>query len=61
MWNRYLTFGFVSTHIVWNAISNDKQQQSYKALHGMLVLPSATTHSNICQWESVLIVDAVKK
>ena len=61
MWNRYLMLGFVSAHIPWNAISNLELRRSYKALHDDLVLPSATTLSNICRREYALTVDAIKK
>jgi len=60
-WNRYLMLGFVSAHIPWNAISNLELRRSYKALRDDLVLPSATTLSNICQREYPLTVDAIKK
>ena len=60
-WNRYLMLGFVSAHIPWNAISNLELRRSYKALCDDLVLPSATTLSNICQREYALTVDAIKK
>jgi len=60
-WNRYLMLGFVSAHIPWNAISNLELRQSYKALPNDLVLPSATTLSNICWREYALTVDAIKK
>ena len=53
--------GFVSAHIPWNAISNLELRRSYKALPGDLVLPSATTLSNICRREYALTVDAIKK
>jgi len=53
--------GFVSAHIPWNAISNRELQRSYKALPDDLVLPSATTLSNICQREYALTLDAIKK
>jgi len=53
--------GFVSAHIAWNAISNLELQRSYKALRDDLVLPSATTLSNICLREYALTVDAIKK
>jgi len=53
--------GFVSTHIPWNAISNLELRRSYKALHDDLVLPSATTLSNICHREYALMVDAIRK
>jgi len=60
-WNRYLMVGFVSAHIECNAISNLELQWSYKALSEDLVLPSATTLSNICLREYALTVDANKK
>jgi len=60
-WNRYLMLGFVSAHIPWNAISNLELWRSYKSLHDDLVLPSATTLSNICRREYALTVDAIEK
>jgi len=53
--------GFVSAQIPWNAISNRELRRSYKALRDDLVLPSATTLSNICRREYALTVDAIKK
>jgi hypothetical protein len=53
--------GFVSAHIPWNVISNLELQRSYKTLRDDLVLPSATTLSNICQRGYALTVDAIKK
>jgi len=53
--------GFVLEHIPWNAISNLDLRQSYKALRDDLVLPSATTLSNICWMEYALTVDATRK
>jgi len=53
--------GFVSAHIPWNPISNLELRRSYKSLRGDLVLPSATTLSNICQREYALTEDAIKK
>jgi hypothetical protein len=53
--------GFVSAHIRWNAISKLELRRSYKVLHDDLVLPSATTLSNICWREYALSVDAIKK
>jgi len=61
MWNRYLMLGFVSAHIPWNAMSNLEFRRAYKSLHDDLVLPSATTLSNICQREYALTVDAITK
>jgi hypothetical protein len=59
--NRYLMLGFVSPHIPWNAMSNLELRQSYKSLCDDLVLPSATTLSNICRREYALTVVAIKK
>jgi hypothetical protein len=53
--------GFVSAHIPWNAISNLELRRSYNALRSELVLPSASTLSNICRREYTLTVDAIKK
>ena len=53
--------GFVSAHIPWNAISNVELRRSYKALRDDLLLPSATTLSNICRREYALTLDAIKK
>jgi len=53
--------GFVSAHIPWNAILNLELRWSYKSLRDDLVLPSATTLSNICWTEYALTVDAMKK
>jgi len=53
--------GCVSAHSTWNAISNHELRRLYKALHDDLVLPSATTLSNICRREYALTVDAIKK
>jgi hypothetical protein len=53
--------GFVSAHIPWNARSNLELRRSYKVLRDDLVLPSATTLSNICHREYALTVDAIKK
>ena len=53
--------GFVLAHIPWNAISNLELRWSYKALRDDLLLPSATTLSNICWREYALTVDAIKK
>jgi hypothetical protein len=60
-WNRYLMLPFVSAHIPWNAISNLELRQSYKALRDDLVLPSATTLSNISRTEYAPTVNAIKK
>jgi len=53
--------GFVLAHIPRNAISNLELRRSYKSLRDDLVLPSASTLSNICQREYALTVDAIKK
>jgi len=58
-WNRYLMLVFVSVDIPWNAISNLDLQRLFKALRDDLVLPSATTGTNICWRESALTVDAI--
>jgi len=53
--------GFVLAHIPWNAISNLELRRSYKSLRDNVVLPCATTLSNICRRECALTVDAIKK
>ena len=53
--------GCVSAHHPWNAISNIELGWSYNALRSDLVLPSASTLSNICQRQYSLTVDAIKK
>jgi len=53
--------GFVSAHIPWDAVSNLQLRWSYNALRSELVLPSASTLSNICRREYTLTVDAIKK
>jgi hypothetical protein len=60
-WNHYVMLRFVSAHILLNAISNLEPRRSYEALRDDLVLPSATTCSNICRREYALTVDAIKK
>jgi hypothetical protein len=60
-WNHYLIFGFVSAHIQWKAISNLQLRRSCKALPDDLVLPCATTVSNISRREYALTVDVFKK
>jgi hypothetical protein len=52
--------GFVSAHIPWNSISNLELRRSYNALRSELVLPAASTLSNICRREYTLTVDAIK-
>ena len=52
---------FISADIPLNTISNLELGQSYKALRDDLVLPSATTPSNICWRDYALTVDAIKK
>jgi hypothetical protein len=53
--------GFVSAHIPWNAISNIELRLSYNALRSELVVPSASTLSNLGRREYSLTVDAIKK
>jgi hypothetical protein len=53
--------GFVIVHTPWNALSNPELRRSCKALHSELVLPVATSLSNICWKENPLTVDAIKK
>jgi len=53
--------GLVLAHIPWNAISNLELRCSYNASRSELVLPSASTLSNICRREYSLTVDAIKK
>jgi len=60
-WNCYLMLGFVLAHIPYNARSNLELRPSYKELRDDLLLPSATTLSNICLREYALTVDAIKK
>jgi len=60
-WNRCIMSGCVSAHIPWNTISNLELRRSCKALRDDLVLPSATTLSNICQSQYEQSVDAIKK
>jgi hypothetical protein len=52
--------GFVLAHSPWNAISNLELQWSSNALRSELVLPSASTLSNICRREYTLTVYAIK-
>jgi len=59
-WDPYLMLWFVSAHMPWNAISNLELQQSYRALRSELLLPSATTLSNICWREYAQTLDAIK-
>ena len=53
--------GFGSAHIPLNAISNLELQQSLNAFHSELVLPSASTLSNMCRSEHSPTVDAINK
>jgi len=53
--------GFVLADIPLNAISNLQLRRSYNASRSELVLPSASTLSNICRREYTLTVDAIKK
>jgi len=59
--NRYLFSGFIPAQIPWNAISNLELWRLLIALWRDLVLLSATTLSNICQWVSALTMDAIRK
>jgi len=61
MWNRYHMVGFVSAHIPRKALSHLELRWLYKALRDDLVLPSATTLSNICRMEYALTLDAIRK
>jgi hypothetical protein len=60
MWNRCLMLGFVSAQIGWNAISNLELRGSYEALCDSLVLPSATTPSNIYRRQYARTLDPIK-
>jgi len=60
-WNRYPMLAFVLAHIPWNALSNRELWRSYEALRDDLMLPSATTLSNICQWDYAVSMDESKK
>jgi len=53
--------GIVSAQSPWNAISNLELRWADNALRTELVLPSASTLSNICWMEYTLTVDANKK
>jgi len=53
--------GFVLAHIPWNAILNLELRRSYEASRHDLVLPSATTLSNICWRAYALTLDAIKQ
>jgi len=59
-WIKHPMLVFVSAHIRWNAISNLELRWLYMALPNDLVMPSATTLSNICRREYALTVDAMK-
>ena len=50
----------IAAHISWNYISNLRLQRANKALRDDLVLPSATTHRNICSREYALTLDRIK-
>jgi len=60
-WNCYLMSGFVLANNRCNAIPNLELRRSYKASRDDLVLPSATTLSNICRMEYAQTMDAIKK
>jgi len=44
--------GLISAHIPWNAISNLQLQRAYNILRSEIVLPSATSFTNICHRNS---------
>jgi hypothetical protein len=52
---------FDSAHICSNVISIFESRQSFNALHSDLILPSASTISNICHRECSLTIVAIKK
>jgi len=54
-------FGFVFARLLWNASSNLKVRRSYNALHGDLMLLSASTLTNIWRREYSQTVAAIKK
>ena len=60
-WNCYLMLGFASAHNPWNAICNPELRRSFRALRNDLVLPSATTLSNIGRRDYPLTADAIEK
>jgi len=53
--------GFISAHSPWNVISDQELPHSYSAFRDKLVLPSASTWSNICRREYTMTLDAIKK
>ena len=61
MWNHYLILEFVLVYIPGNTISNGALRQLSKALSSDIVLPSATSFSNICWREYALTVDVIRK
>jgi len=52
---------FLLPHSPWNVFSNDELWRSYNTLRSELVLPPASTLSNICRREYLLTVDANKQ
>jgi len=60
-WNCYPMLGFVLANIPQRAISHPELQHSDKALRDDLVLPSASTLSNIGRRDYTLTVAALKK
>ena len=60
-WNHYLMLGFVSAHSPCHTISNLELHWWFNALQRELLLPSASSLSNLCQREYSLTVDAIKK
>jgi hypothetical protein len=54
-------YAFDLANISWNAILNYKLQMSFDVLRGELVLLSTSTLINICQRESSVTEDGIKK
>jgi len=61
IWLCNLMIGFVLVHIPWKELSNLQTLQSYVSLRSELVLPSASTVSNICRREYSVTVDTIEK
>jgi len=59
--NCHLILKCLSADIPWNIISNLEQQGSYNLLPSELVVPSASTLSNMCHRECTLTLDAIMK
>jgi len=60
-WNCYLMLEFVSAYIPRKSIPNLNLQRTYEALRSDLVLPSATSLSNICRKDYALTVESNKE